>query len=584
MNYNYNNANKNYKVGSLMKKFICLLISLVMVLSCFAFFGCNEKKPNNCNDKPTKQYNFVVLGDSIAEGILGASPLSEKNDYSYCGIIGQINNFNYHNRAISGYQTFQMLDYISQDGDQSAYAHITHIKNADIISISMSGNDYIYNSLNKLILEAVQNKSELRERVLTQVRTNVALIVARLKELNPNATILWQSLYNPVYWDSPLLTKSTYITLKEVYGVDEEGLYEWGKFLLGELNKVLYDYLEENPNAFVIPDVNAKFNEIYEQDHEKIKMLIYNDGIHPSNYGHSVIASVIQSKLEELGFAQKDALNSYKDLCSNRLERLYSDTAVDVPNVKTEISKSTSFDEVNEAYFVPTDEVLPNYNHPQNILSSTEGLTLVSEDTVFTLSDAYIDGGEIEDLPIMSIIDKQRSYLKLGTDGMLTLEVFINPLTYSIAKAALSEMDASTIDLAWINTYTTELFPGNSLDDVEALFKAIENTLGAKINGFDFNDENVIAIADSLSKTGKLPQKVTLPDEISFTFTQPYSLVHVDSDTQEGGFTAVYVGNYRGPEPYLIFTLSEDIWGVKTLDIRSEFMFLKIELINYGEE
>lgn len=558
------------------------MISIILIVSCFAFIGCTERKPNNGNDTPEQKYNMVVLGDSIAEGVLGVSPISEKNDYSYCGIIGEINNFNYHNRAISGYQTFQMLDYISKEEDQSAYAHITYIKNADIISISMSGNDYIYNSLNRLVLEAVEDQSTLRDRVLTQVRTNVALIVARLKELNPHATILWQSLYNPIYWNSPILWNSTYNTLRENYVIDEDSLYELGRFLLGELNQVLYDYLDENPDAFVIPDVNAKFDELYQADHKNIKRLIYSDGIHPSNYGHSVIASVIQAKLEELGFADKDSLSNYKKLSSERLERMFTDTTLDLKTVKAEIQKATSFEEVGEVYFSATENVLPNYNRPQNLLNTSEGKTYVSEDSVYSLVSVNIDGGELESLPLMSIIDKERTTLKLGTDGMMTLEVFINPYTYGLAKNVLENMDASTVDITWLNSYLDEFFPGTSIGDIEKLLKTIENTLGVTINGIDFEDENIKSITDSLAETSKLPEKVVLPDEISLTFTQPYELVHIDSDAIEGGFTAVYLGNYRGSEPYLIMTLIEDYWGTQNLSIRNEFMFLNVEFIKYG--
>lgn len=568
-----------------MKKFICVIVSLVMILSCFSFLGCIDKKQGDDPNSNTKtKIKMVVLGDSIAEGVLGASPLSEKNDYSYCGIIGQINDFEYVNRAISGYQTFQMLRYISKEGDESAYAHITHIKNADIISISMSGNDYIFSGLNRLVLEAVQNKSEQRDQVLLQVKTYVALIVERLKELNPNATILWQTLYNPIYWDSPILFQSTYKTLKEQYGLDADTLYEYGRFLLGELNQVLFDYLEEHPNAFIIPDVNAKFDELYQADHENIKRLIYNDGIHPSNFGHSVIASTIQETLEELGFAQKNSLIEYKKLCSNRLERMFGDTSVDVDSVKTAIENSKTFDEVNEAYFFTTEGVIPNYRRPQNILNSTEGKTLVEKDISFSLLSVDLDNGLMDDLPISieSLIDKTRTYLKLDTNGMLTLELFFDPFVYEVARGALQGIDASTIDLKMIDDYVKELFPGTSLGDIEDLLKSIETTLGVTINGFDFEEENAKAIKDSLASTGRLPEKVILPDEISFKFTQPYELKHIDSDTEEDGFTAVYVGNYRGIEPYLIFTITEDEWGVKTLDMRSEFMFLVVKMINYG--
>lgn len=562
-----------------MKKLICILTSIVLCLSCFGLFGCINN--NNGNDEP--KYNIVFLGDSIAEGILGVSPISEKNDYSYCGIIGQINNFSYHNRAVSGYQTFQMLDYISQDEDQSAYAHITLIKNADIISISMFGNDYIYTGLGTLMREAVAGKSDVRDEVLERVKTNIHLIVTRLRELNPTATILWQTLYNPVFEGSPILAQSTYDYLKNYYGIEGDDIYKWGDFILEKLNQLLFDYVEEYPNAIIIPDVYKSFKDLYNIDHDYIKRLIYKDGIHPSNEGHAVIASTIQATLEEFGFADSRSLSNYKKLCSERLDRMFIDTDVNITKTKTEINKASDFNQVNNAYFNNTVNIIPNYIRPQNQLTSTEGKKLVEEDMVFDLSSLNIDGGPVDGLPINMIIDKNRTKIKLGKDGMLTFDIYINELIYNVAKEALENMDASTFDISAAEKYIMEMFPGNSFKTLEKFFGAVNEILGVKINGFDFEKDNIKAIAESLASTGKLPQEVELPEEISFTITQPYQLVHIDSKTNEDGYTAVYVGNYRGSEPYIIMTLTENDLGINTLTVINEFIFLTVEFINYSD-
>lgn len=558
-----------------MKKFILVLLVMVLCVSSVCFVACEDKTPE---PEPQKTYNMVVLGDSIAEGVLGPSPISEKNDYSYCGIIGEINGFNYFNRSISGYQTFQMLDYISKETDQTAYAHITHIKQADIIVISMFGNDYIFADLNKLILEAVDNKSELRETILNQVRTNIPLIVDKLKELNPTATILWQSLYNPIYDGSKIISKDTFDTLKNEYGIYGEELVVWGNKLVDALNQTLYDYLEKKPNKFQVLDINKKFNDLYKADHKHIETLIYEDGVHPSNEGHSYIASCLQDKLQELGFASPSALANYKTLSINRLNRLYDNTSVNLEETRANINGATSFDQVNKTYFQAVNGVIPSYNHKTNEVISTENKRLVDEDTTFHLISAKFNGGINEALPLTNIIDQEKSFITLDTDGYLTMELHINSHLYGLAKGVLQGLDASTLDVSFLDAYIHELFPGTDKTDVSAVFKSIENTLGLSVIGLDFDHPGLKEIADSLRETGKLPEKVDLPDDVYFRLVQPYELRHIDSLTVEGGFEAVYVGNFRGQEPYLIMTVYDGSWGEKTLSIVNEFLFLTVEM------
>lgn len=558
-----------------MKKIILILTVAVLCFGCVFAVACEQKQPDI---EEQKTYNMVVLGDSIAEGVLGPSPISEKNDYTYCGIIGEINDFNYYNRAISGYQTFQMLDYISKETDQTAYAHITHIKQADIIVISMFGNDYIFADLNKLILEAVDNKSELRDTVLNQVRTNIPLIVDKLKELNPTATILWQSLYNPIYDGSKIIGKATFETLKEQYGIYGEELVAWGNKLVDALNQTLYEYLEEHPNAFEVLDVNKKFNDLYNANHKHLETLIYEDGVHPSNEGHSYIASALQSKLQELGFASKDAIANYKTLVTDRLNRLYENTEVNVEATASAIRDASDFDSINAIYFEAVNGIVPSYNHKTNELGSTENKRLVDEDVTFRLINAKFNGGINESLPLTGIIDKEKSFITLDTNGLLTMELHIDSELYELAKAVLQGLNASTLDVSFLDAYIHELFPGTDKTDVAAVFESIENTLGLSVVGLDFDDPALKEIADSLRETGKLPEKVSLPDDVYFKLVQPYELKHIDSLTVEGGFEAVYVGNYRGQEPYLIMTMYDGVWGEKTLSIVNEFLFLTVEM------
>ena len=133
-----------------MKRTIAILLSLLLlVASATALVACNpdneqfywgEGKEVAASDKT----EIVYLGDSIAEGILGASPLSLRHEYAYANVIGRRNDFTYYNHSVSGHLTDDMLALISnEEGYDGARGLISHIKTADVLHISILGNDVL---------------------------------------------------------------------------------------------------------------------------------------------------------------------------------------------------------------------------------------------------------------------------------------------------------------------------------------------------------------------------------------------------------------------------------------------------------
>jgi len=231
---------------------------------------------------------------------------------------------------------------------------------ADIISISILGNDLLQNDLGSLVVEASQGDYSTAENLLATAAVDFAEIIETLRGYNPDAVIFMQTLYNPATPESMIINQARkdQLTGLGVLPSEYRGL---ANNILDILNDIVYDYLEANPGAYHIIDVYTAFNDIYIADNERGNALFYNDWVHPSNQGHAVIADTIQKKLEELGLANKEeALFRYKMLRYEQMLKLYPDD-LDFTAAADEIGQAESCDEVTEIYFRLTAGLTPTY-------------------------------------------------------------------------------------------------------------------------------------------------------------------------------------------------------------------------------
>lgn len=343
-----------------MRKTIAIVLSLTLAV-------CLVLSAVAC--QPEQKQKIVFLGDSIAEAIIGPSPLSERENYGYYAVLGKRNEYEYVNRSVSGHKTGKMLEYISRD-DEDALMVASHLKTADIIDVSILGNDMLQSDVSGLLIEMVQEQfgeieadDTMRENILVQSRINFADIIAKLKEINPDATILVQTVYNPIYAGSTIVSdRAKAILAAEPYNCSDDDLRRYGNILLSTLNDVVFDYDKNHPGDIHIVDVCKAFGDIYDADHERGKNLIFPDGVHPSNEGHAVIADATQRVLEGLNLADEaTALRNYKQLRLEQLKRLYSDS-IDYSAVKTKINDSNSVEKVTELYFATIADKTPALN------------------------------------------------------------------------------------------------------------------------------------------------------------------------------------------------------------------------------
>ncbi len=238
-------------------KRICQVVALVLVIaltmSTAAFAA-------------PKKLLYVALGDSIAQG----TGLENYNVACYGAIVAKTNGYDFKNQAFAGHQTADMLKDLSK-ADVAA-----DVKKANIISISIGGNDFILGGMYKIMFDAwVCKDYDYMDEIIAKVYDNFCDIIAKVRKLNPKALLLVQTLYNPET------------------GMKKE-IYQTG---LNKLNACYTRYLKEHPGSYVIVDAAS----VVKADEK----MIAKDNIHPNAKGHVAIAKAYLKTLKKLKYGTK---------------------------------------------------------------------------------------------------------------------------------------------------------------------------------------------------------------------------------------------------------------------------------------
>lgn len=236
-----------------MKKLAAIILSIVMIFGMFGICGYAE------NEKPF----YLVLGDSIAYG----SGISNSKEACYGKIVADTNSYDYANHSVPGHTTTNLINRLKDE------TVIADLEKADIISISIGGNDFLMSDLIGLMFDAMvkEDYSEF-DRIADGFYANFCEIIDIINSHNSDAVILMQTLYNP---------QSGYLRAPYQQGADR-------------INAAIERYNAENPGEIVIVDVASALGD---------DIVNYaDDEIHPSAQGNEIIANVILDKLEELEF------------------------------------------------------------------------------------------------------------------------------------------------------------------------------------------------------------------------------------------------------------------------------------------
>lgn len=232
-----------------MKKIISLLLAMIIALSVTAVAFAQDTK------------NYLILGDSIGWGAGVLNP----SEAVFGKIVADTAGFNYKNDAINGYRTTDLIALLNEKRVAN------DVKDADIISISICGNDFLRNDIGQLVTDKREGNMERFDAISAESIKNFATIIETIKKINPNAVILCQTIYNPGKEE-----------MKDVFQLATD-----------RLNAGYRAYLDEHPGAYELLEVADAF-----VGHDEYVAM---DNIHPSASGNIVIAKLVLQKLNSLG-------------------------------------------------------------------------------------------------------------------------------------------------------------------------------------------------------------------------------------------------------------------------------------------
>ena len=578
-----------------MKKKIIASVLCVVLLACCAaaLAACN-------NDGETAEKTEIVyLGDSIAEGILGASPLGFRHEYAYANVLGRRNDFEYYNHSVSGHLTKDLLALLNNDlGYDGARGLILHVREADIIHVSILGNDLLQDmSMNDVVLEAAQGLYTIIDGIAETAYENITGIVARIRELNPDATLIFQNVYNPLSEKSTLVDEETRATLAAEHDTYPEDFRQLGAGILDRLNGVLDRYLAEHPGAFIIADAQAEFDRIFAEDYERGKDLIYPDYIHPSNEGHAVLADLTQGILEEQGLANASAaLAEYKTMRKNVLDNYFDGIAADIDGVKAAIDAAADCSAVTEAFFDATRGLTPDYSEI-NYDYAAQSTTSTSSDMSFAVnwnasslmgvslggesgSGSGSDSGDILGMLLGiagDLFDRNKTGVSLGADGTMRLSLVLDPeMAEGLAMflPALGGLDMGS----FADTYLEPIMPGFTSMDIIEVFGLAEESLGLKVVSDGDTDAFLRLLAGALFDGGQLPEDIAIPEGFGLVLESTYTLRTV---TYPDG--TEYTGVFLTPsdpdtQSYIVMTMYDYSDGTHALNLKVDFVKLDLWL------
>lgn len=228
-----------------MKKLVSLFSAIAIGSSALYF-------PSTANAVDSKG-KLLVLGDSISSGY----GLSDE-EYNYGEILGEYLDYDVNNLAVSGITTADLLNQL----DNSEYRNA--ISDADMIVISIGGNDFIqtaknifsenYDGIDDItdltkIFEVLSSDQEKALTIINDIYdtefpqacdtaiSNIEQISSTISSLNSDAVVVFQNIYDPFqlteekyekYIDGNTKNKMGYRAIKRAvyYNVCTENTYD----------------------------------------------------------------------------------------------------------------------------------------------------------------------------------------------------------------------------------------------------------------------------------------------------------------------------------------------------------------------
>ena len=262
-----------------MKKLFTYLLCLVLTITTLC--SCGTKNAESASGKITKippygSRNIAAFGDSIASGY----GLDNQSD-NYISIFAKNIGATLENEAVSGNESSDLLALL-QSGKVN-----NSIRNADIIVISIGGNDLLHQKdlFVKALKDAYFNKGEFFteeiNKIYAQLEGNLRECISIIHSNNPTAAIIVQTVYNPF--------------IKQELKVSIVNVGKLANRYINKLNETIKSACYGNENVCVF-DIAERMNE----DKENFYNVEEQIDIHPTVKGHTTLAQIYTDDFNSL--------------------------------------------------------------------------------------------------------------------------------------------------------------------------------------------------------------------------------------------------------------------------------------------
>ncbi len=217
--------------------------------------------------------HITILGDSISSGFA----LDEK-DKNYGNWLGEFYGAEVENFAVMGYTTQDVLENLEED------EVVRSVEKSELVCVSVGANDVMHAVFNDLknispdtdsqteeMRAAIEAAAEKMEKAADTASGNISVISQKLCEINPDARLVFQTVYIPFETDDP--EYQGLISMLSVFS----GIY------LAPINAAV-----RADEKIMYADIQKKFKGMCPEFTN-----ISRFDIHPNRLGHLVIAEEI---------------------------------------------------------------------------------------------------------------------------------------------------------------------------------------------------------------------------------------------------------------------------------------------------
>jgi lysophospholipase L1-like esterase len=204
--------------------------------------------------RTTKKNEIVhlAIGDSVIRGVGATQNENLVSQFSNRLAEQTHKKILFQNEGINGITSSELKTLVE------AGRFDDQIKKSDIVTINVGGNDILRMAKRQSFQNVFQDFHQLQ----TTFSENLSDIAARIKKLNPNATIIFLELYNPL---SP-----------------NDQVYQLADQLLPKWNVKIYEVANQYPSSMVIETTKVINGEKRQN--------LSSDGVHPNSAGYTAIS------------------------------------------------------------------------------------------------------------------------------------------------------------------------------------------------------------------------------------------------------------------------------------------------------